>query len=400
MVMIQDRGQAETTPAPRPRAGGRLVVLDGLRLGAALMVALFHFTGYDNGVKGSWGAKPADQFPGLFHFTSYGWLGVELFFMISGFVICMSSWGRTPGAFFRSRIVRLFPAYWPAVLITTAVLVLWPTVRRPQDYSDVLLNLTMLNNPLGVGSADAVYWTLWSEARFYLLFALLVWYGLTLRRAMVFGYVWLIVAVITAGTDADLLKTIFQPDYAPYFVAGIAFYLIHRYGSDIALWGLVGASFLIAQHNTWERVIYYGRAHLGRPLSATAGVVLVVLFFAALTVISLGWTARIQWRWLTTAGLLTYPFYLLHEYIGWTVIHAVRDLAPRYVVLPAVIALMLLSAWLLHRVIEKPVARWLKDRLTEASATGRRDRPAPVDQPGPSVPAQPVAPEPAVLTPR
>ncbi|MGX6603824.1 acyltransferase family protein [Micromonosporaceae bacterium Da 78-11] len=357
---------------PAPKAAPRLVVIDGLRLVAALMVALFHFTGYDNGVRDAWGAGPAEQFPGLYRATSFGWLGVELFFMISGFVICMSSWGRTPGAFFRSRIIRLFPAYWAAVLITTAVLFAFPTVRHHLQADDVVLNLSMLNLPLNIRPVDAVYWTLWAEARFYLLFLVLVWRGLTLRRTLIFGYAWLIASVLSVNSDMPRLKTILQPEYAPFFVAGIAFYLIHRFGPDITLWGLVGASFLLAQHDTWKRVLHYGPDKLGRPLSATVGVLLVALFFVALTAIALGWTSRVQWRWLTTAGLLTYPFYLLHEYVGWTLIYALRDLAPRYVILVAVLLLMLLAAWLLHRLVEKPVARLLKEKLTAAGVGGVR----------------------------
>jgi peptidoglycan/LPS O-acetylase OafA/YrhL len=79
--------------------------------------------------------------------------------------------------------------------------------------------------------------------------------------------------------------------------------------------------------------------------------------------IALGWLSWIRWRWLTTAGVLTYPFYLLHQKIGWTLIHGVRDFAPRYVILPAVLVIMLTAAWLLHRLVEKPLARYLRNKL-------------------------------------
>src|SRR3954471_4352570 len=105
VTITQDREQAPPVAAPAsPPTGGRLAVLDGLRLIAALMVALFHYTGYDQFVALTWGEPATQAFGPLHRVSSYLWMGVELFFMISGFVICMSSWGRSVGAFFRSRV--------------------------------------------------------------------------------------------------------------------------------------------------------------------------------------------------------------------------------------------------------------------------------------------------------
>ncbi|WP_160165747.1 acyltransferase [Actinoplanes sp. OR16] len=358
------------TPAP----ARRLAALDGLRLVAALFVSLYHFTGYRPGVLDAWGESREAAFPELHLLGQYGWLGVELFFMISGFVICMSSWGRTPGAFFRSRVTRLFPAYWAAILITTVVVTIWPVVRGHLRYSDILLNFSMMQQGLGARSVDAVYWTLWSEGLFYLLFSFAIWRGLTLKRAIVFGYGWLIAATLAEQSGVPLLKTFLQPNYAPFFVAGIALYLIYRFGSDVLLWGLLGLSYVLAVYWTDSSVRHFnGRFDVDmRPV---VGAALVTGFFVVLTVIALGYTSRIQWGWLTTAGALTYPFYLLHENVGWTVIYGLRDFAPPLVILAAVIAIMLVAAYLLHRLIEKPLARVLKVKLEQASAgLGRQDR--------------------------
>ncbi|XVV12357.1 acyltransferase family protein [Actinoplanes sp. CA-131856] len=340
----------------------RIVVLDGLRLSAAVMVAFYHFAGR-NDVTGAWGAPPAVAVSRVHEAAQYGWLGVELFFMISGFVICMSAWGRDTGAFIRSRFLRLFPAYWPAVLITATVVALWPVVAQPLRVSDVLLNLTMLQWPLGVHGVEGVYWTLWAEARFYLLFALLLWRGLNRRSAMWFGYGWLLAAVIAHTSREKLLIVALQPDYAPLFVAGMACYLIHRFGSDLKLWGLVAASYLMAQHNVIARVAQTEKANIKAPLSDTTAILIVTAFFAVMVVIALGWTARVRWRFLTTAGLLTYPFYLLHQNIGWLIIRATHDHAPHWLVLIGTIAVMLLGAWVVHRWIERPLAAYLRRRL-------------------------------------
>lgn len=353
---------------------GRLAVLDGLRLVAALVVALYHFTGFEPGVRASWGSAPPHAFPEIYAATSYGWLGVDLFFIISGFVICMSGWGRTVGGFFRSRVTRLFPAYWAAVILTTAVVALWPSVRHPLHVTDVLVNLTMLNHPVKVPAVDGVYWTLWAEARFYLLFAVaLLWRGqISYNRTLLFGYAWTIGSVIAVASKSRLLKVILQPEYSPLFIAGVAFFLLYKFGSDIRLWGLIGVSFALAGHYTAIEVETVGREILGRDLSTRVAVALIAVSFAAVGVVAMGWTSRIRWRWLTTAGLLTYPLYLLHQNIGWTAIHGLRGALPRWVALAAVLTGMMVAAWLLHRLVERPVARWLKVRLDRAAITAHR----------------------------
>ncbi|MCZ9337386.1 acyltransferase, partial [Streptomyces sp. TRM76130] len=72
------------------------------------------------------------------------------------FVICMSSWGRTPRQFFVSRVIRLYPAYWFAILFTTAVLVALPGVWERLRVREVLLNLTMLQSGSAVPNVDGV----------------------------------------------------------------------------------------------------------------------------------------------------------------------------------------------------------------------------------------------------
>lgn len=69
-----------------------------------------------------WGVPSREVFPKLSAVTAYGAMGVQLFFIISGFVILMSAHGRPVGQFAASRISRLFPAYWTAVLLTAFLL--------------------------------------------------------------------------------------------------------------------------------------------------------------------------------------------------------------------------------------------------------------------------------------
>ncbi|MFI1993668.1 acyltransferase family protein [Actinoplanes sp. NPDC020271] len=366
------RSPEDVPPAPASprRPNSRIAVMDGLRLVAALSVSLFHLAG-DLPSGQAWETDPRNLFPHLFSYASFGWLGVELFFMISGFVICMSCWGRTPGQFFRSRVVRLFPAYWPAVLITTAVVTLWPVASHRLPTDEIILNLSMMNKAFGVKSVDSAYWTLWCELRFYVLFGVvMLWRGLTLHRTLLFCYGWLIAGAVAAAGKLPVLELVFQSQYAPLFVAGIAFFLIHKFGSNLQIWGAIALSWMMAMHNVDRRVI--AAAKVGRvDLDPKVGMLVMTLFFVVLGIIALGWTARIQWRWLTYAGALTYPYYLLHQSIGWSLIHGLNGRLDPWLVLSLTIGILLVSAWLLHRLVEKPVAKLLKRTLDQASAAMR-----------------------------
>lgn len=187
-------GVSETGGQGRAAAGavpgGRLAALDGIRVLAALGVLFYHYFALES----AWGKAPAEVFPHAHRLAVYGWLGVEIFFLVSGFVICMSAWGRTVGDFAVSRISRLFPAYWAAVAFTSLVLYASPEVRAVSGFSDVMVNLSMLQGGVGVPNIDDAYWTLFVELKFYVLFAIVVMRGVTYRNCVLFCAAWTLAA--------------------------------------------------------------------------------------------------------------------------------------------------------------------------------------------------------------
>ncbi|MEV0413215.1 acyltransferase [Streptomyces sp. NPDC050448] len=361
--------------APRPR----LEALDGLRLLAALMVVFHHYVGFggsSEAAKNAW-AKPVDVvFPTASWLASYTWTGVEFFFVISGFVICMSSWGRSLGDFFTSRVVRLYPAYWFAVLATTAVVTLWPVVLHPLGMKDVLLNLTMLQESFRVGSVDAVYWTLWVEIRFYLLFALVVWKGVTYRRVVLFCALWTIASVLVTAGRAPFADYIVMPEYSPYFIAGVAMYLMHRFRPTLLLWGIVGISWLFSV----RQVSLYNdnlAGSLGRTMDAKPAIALMTLGYLVMLLLALGRLSWVRGKWLTVAGATTYPLYLLHEHIGWTGIRLLRHHLSPWALVTVMTLGMVLAAWLVHRFLERPLSALLKRGLRRALESARHHSGAP-----------------------
>ena len=367
---------AELHPAGEPRAagsrtGGRIAVLDGLRLLAATMVVFYHYVGVPNAKIGStgrtdvlaWGTSAANVFPHFLNqLASYGWTGVELFFMISGFVICMSGWGRRQADFFVSRVVRLVPAYWAATLLTAAVIMIFPRLTSGARFSVVLTNLTMVQSAYGVPNLVPAYWTLFIELTFYLLFGLVAIGGITYRRMVTFCVVWSVASLVAAGSHHVLLTNLINPPYSPFFVAGIAFFLIHKFGGNLLLWAIVAYSWLISVN----------QPHTNPPWPV---VVLITSFFVIMGIVATHRLDRIQWRWLPLAGALTYPLYLVHQDIGFTAFSYLKNLAPAWVIAGLTYLAMLGIAWLIHRAVERPLAPLLRRKLTAAVDSVRRSGP-------------------------
>jgi len=386
MLGIPNRQEVSLTPentvsvqAEAVERQPRLRILDGLRLVAALMVVTWHFVAGQ--ASSAWEANTRELFPPLWKLAGYGWLGVELFFLISGFVICMSSWGRTPAQFAVSRITRLFPAYWIAVLVTTAVVTLWPVVKQPQSTVDVLVNMTMLQGLLGVPHVDWSYWSLAVELQFYLLFALVVARGVTYKRVVGFCLAWSLVSVVVTGFGNTHLTMVFAANYTPMFVAGVAFYLIHRFGSTLLLWGIVAVSWVLALVRVKGELWWNGAG-----IRPTA--VIVTGFFVLMAIIALRWLDRIDWRWLTTAGALTYPLYLLHQYVGLTIIKKVHPYLPPWMLLIGLVLALLMVSWLMYRLVERPASRLLRRQLQGSIERMRAPMSLPRQR---RAPAQPVA---------
>src|ERR1700730_15593970 len=193
------RQQPERDRASRPAVGARagrdrLYEIDLLRITAALAVVFYHYT-----FSGYAGHLTSIAFPALSTVTRYGYLGVDMFFTISGFVVLLSAWGRRPHEFVISRIVRLYPAYWVAVTITAIVAITLSHGLFKVTPTQYVANLTMINSLPHIANVDVVYWTLWTEIRFYVLVFVLAWIGITRTRVVTVLWLWLAAAAGVEG---------------------------------------------------------------------------------------------------------------------------------------------------------------------------------------------------------
>lgn len=158
-----------------------------------------------------------------------------------------------------------------------------------------------------------------------------------------------------------------MPEYALFFIGGIGLYLVHRDRRDAAAWGIVGVSWLLGQHFAVDRLWHAPNPDFFSYRPSLVIIAIITVGFAAVAAIALGWLHRVNWAWLTTAGALTYPFYLVHEHLGWV---SVRFLhrgfgVPAWATFGLTIGLMLTLAWLLHRYVEGWLTPLLRLRLTD-----------------------------------
>ncbi|WP_433516243.1 acyltransferase family protein [Nonomuraea sp. CA-143628] len=336
----------------------RLYELDGLRLLAALCVVFFHYT-----FSGRVGGTSPVAFAAESAWSKYGYLGVDLFFMISGFVVLMSAWGRSPREFVVSRVIRLYPAYWVGLAVTTLVTVTLGAGIFSVSFGQVLANLTMFQAVPDVANVDVVYWTLWAEMRFYLLILVFAWIGMTKGRVLAGLWAWLgLTLAVEAGVLPRMADLLVQSEFAHYFIAGMALFMLYKFGPSRQVLVLVP----LCLGNAVYRALGYAAA-VGERYSVEYRPVVIVLvvvaLFAVMTLVALRVTGPLARPWLATAGALTYPLYLLHAHVGFIVFNRIGGAVDKYVLLFGLIAVMCVAAYGVHRFVERPLAPALKRLL-------------------------------------
>lgn len=336
-----------TSPgAPLP-SRRRLLQLDGLRGLAALSVVLFHYTTrFDSTFKHS--ETLAISFP-------YGHLGVQLFFVISGFVIFMTlERSKAPLDFVVSRFSRLFPTYWTAVLMTWGLLALMALPGFQPTWTQVTANFSMAHELFGIDSIDGVYWSLGVELIFY-VWMLLLWLTGLLRRPVLVFCVWVVGAALArlGATATGIwiphgISHVLLFNWIPWFALGIAAYLRYRDGR------VTRGTILLACLALASIATTVGELNL---------LPLAIVFLGAVVLASMSKASVLDWTPLVWLGAISYPLYLVHDKIGWLAILSLeeRGVSPIVAIVVAIVA-SLVAAFILHLLVEKPATIALRKR--------------------------------------
>lgn len=326
-------------PVPRARVGE----LDALRGLAALGVVAYHYTTFYAQEVGH-----VDPLPFGFAAGNYG---VNLFFLISGYVIFMTL-ERTRDAmdFVVSRFSRLYPAYWTAIGITAAVVFSIGLPEQRLAPYGLLLNLTMVQQFLGAEHLDGSYWTLQVELFFYA--QMLFWFAVgQLRRIHWIIGAWLALAVVQSVVVARGLhfsyavRELLILRHIPFFALGVLFYHLHDKAEGRRLnLAMIGLS-LVA---------------IG---IAGDGILLVVgLVCCAVFALFVGGQLRFlcirPFAWM---GAISYPLYLLHQAIGVALIHWLEHHGvPSMLAVAMAVLVALALATMVTRLVERPAMRGIR----------------------------------------
>lgn len=342
----------------------RFYEIDLLRFLAAMAVVLFHYTfrGFAEG-----GYNPV-EFPILGEFSRYGYLGVHLFFIISGFVILLSAMNRSAIKFAISRIVRLYPAFWAGVSMSALIIYWYGAPLFDVNLSQYLMNMTMLSGYIGVEQIDGVYWTLLVELKFYaLIFLLLVIHQI--KQIEYFLGAWILLVFVHALTPLPKIIAFFLfPEWAPLFISGSLFFLIHFKGINLYRGLLLLCAYLLAMNFAYHEVDSLSSFYKADFSFTIEAIILTIfyLFFILITTNRMSW---IRSPLLVKIGILTYPLYLIHQNIGFIVFSHFSDSVNKYLLLGALITIMLISSWLIHILVEKRLGALLKRTLDRISLT-------------------------------
>lgn len=331
---------------------GRLTLIDGFRFLAAASVLLFHYC-----FRGQFGFTYAslDPLGGLFH---YGFLGVPLFFMISGFVITLSAEGRSGTTFIASRISRLYPAFWACCIFVWILSTTLGSPRMQVGPKDLLLNLTMFPYQVGAKPVCGVYWTLAEEAKFYALTWAMVSCGQFVRFHW-FLWAWCGVSALAIVVKIPHVESALALQWAPWFIAGAAFYMIRTRGHNIRWSPLLVASLPLCVHSAVRQTNFFSSL-FGIYLPILPSVFITLAFFVMF--ISLLFLRNAPpMRALPYLGALTYPLYLLHEYVGYIIINRLQQ-SLLVATLAAIFCSLALAA-LVVRFVERPFAKRFRSWL-------------------------------------
>ena len=342
----------------------RLLFLDGLRGIAIFLVLLFH-------AYADWPKELPyhQQFEDIFLFH-YGRYGVQLFFIISGFVIAMTLVKcKSFLDFLYRRWLRLFPAMLVGslLILITAPLFTQRPYGVPQ-LQDLLPGLTFIEPEFfrfffdkDQKVLEGLFWTLFVEVKFYILAGLLYFTigprkMIAVLAAMFFSTIVFEFAsphLSLALTD-QLRALLHYLNWAHYgwFAAGALFYQYYV-SKDMRYWF---AALLIA--------LIAARCLGGLPTKSMIYMTILVLIFA-FSMFNLTVQKVLSTKTLVFIGFISYPLYLVHENATVSMINQIHDSYPILpnVMLPIVPTLMSIGvAWIIAKYLE-PFTRKLIKRV-------------------------------------
>lgn len=297
-----------------------------------------------------------------FH-INLGWLAVGSFLVISGFLIPMSVEKAGTAQYVVRRLFRIYPVYIVGLaLVMAAVFVNTAVHGTPFPYTagDYLRNVSLVRDLFWARSIDGVNWTLEIELKFYILCGLLAWRS-GLRRPWVLSSVGIACAAfswLTADQHAYLLEnnlglfkllyvSSFTVTFIPFALIGTCFFNYYkgywRFATALGVGAILGTAFITGTYEGATRAFAF---------------IQVMSYASAVGVFAAAFALRDRLPYhapLNFVADISYPLYITHGVIGYSLISALGGLISNaYVVLTFTSGLVVAISYALHRFVELP----------------------------------------------
>jgi peptidoglycan/LPS O-acetylase OafA/YrhL len=338
--------------------------VDALPFFAALIVLLSHWFGHKYLTPHAFGPDAIRDLGVLYEISSYGILGVDIFFVVSGAMIARSAIGREPRAFFTSRFLRLAPIYIPVVFLAMAFNLYVDSSPWHFGLQNLPGNLFLIAPATGSQWLDGSYWTLWYELRFYLMVGTVIWlFAATKNSIRIFATVWLVSIVLVRESQHEALNLILMTDFGPLFISGI--FCAFATSKKEKYWAVM-AAIVCGNLSASSRVKL-----LNPELGPSPWIVYFLVMVIPLLVATFVWwpTERegIFTRISTALGLMSYPLYLLHQTFGIALLNWLRYQGVTSAPLASFIAatFLLVSVLIVTIYFEPRAKLYLKNKLLE-----------------------------------
>lgn len=346
---MADSSQRSTVLKPHKR----ILELDALRALAAINLMLFHFT-HVYAVKFGYTSPLGFEWP-------YGAYGVEMFFILSGFVNSMSLLRRRkPKDFVAARMIRIVPIFLLVIVGNLWVMSYPPLASEPVTTAQFLANLTLMPRVLGYDCLDPVMWTLQVEMMFYATLVILYKIGALKHYFIGWGTLLLLSLVMCPTLDsmqavhgeslwfagAMAVRRLMLLDFVPLFAMGFLLYMIK---TDVGKkWQNIAGMLAAA-------VVFHSIDHGKHNPLATA------LILALVTASAYGRVPMLRLRPLVFVSTISYALYLFHNNLGCVLIHRfdTAGVPPRICFVIAVVFSLSIATLVTIR-LEQPLTNWLR----------------------------------------
>jgi peptidoglycan/LPS O-acetylase OafA/YrhL len=327
--------------------------IQALRAYAALAVVLWH-TGF--------------IFP---HMLQMGKFGVDIFFVISGYIMARICEGDTR-YFLRRRLIRIVPPYWAMTILLFCFSLLFPKLllSTQADPSDLLRSLLFIPYYREDGLIRPLLYVGWS-LNYEILFYLLITVGIYLlpKHPLAFATGLLVSLQLICSHYAGLgaVPTCYSSNVVYEFVLGIVAYEIARRIPSSAATAIRPFSLIVLGASLAGIVFLQGVAHSPLPAEWFLVQLLAMLTILSASLLSQGdWDIRVPW--IVIVGDASYVLYLMHPYILSLSDRVLKRFLPWLQMTHAgtaftLIALCTVVAVYFHLKLEKPTVGYLNSRL-------------------------------------